>query len=874
MGRSSKTIVLSVGEATRTLTEIQSTADRQIFEEKVGPLVGRLRLTASLRQNGAKTAYRVNLKLDQADVVDSGLPKVRYTQVWSHDVTIVANSTEASRKSLYDLTKSLVATSQVEDLVVNLVPLGRGSENLYFQSGSGSIAMPAATVDHSQRICEVWACNLDEEMKKIRQVIRKYNYVAMDTEFPGVVARPIGEFRSNADYQYQLLRCNVDLLKIIQLGLTFMNEQGEYPPGTSTWQFNFKFNLTEDMYAQDSIELLTTSGIQFKKHEEEGIETQYFAELLMTSGVVLCEGVKWLSFHSGYDFGYLIKILTNSNLPEEELDFFEILRLFFPVIYDVKYLMKSCKNLKGGLQEVAEQLELERIGPQHQAGSDSLLTGMAFFKMREMFFEDHIDDAKYCGHLYGLGSGSSYVQNGTGNAYEEEANKQSVGSATNFSLLKQAGDVEENPGPGSSKTIVLSVGEATRTLTEIQSTADRQIFEEKVGPLVGRLRLTASLRQNGAKTAYRVNLKLDQADVVDSGLPKVRYTQVWSHDVTIVANSTEASRKSLYDLTKSLVATSQVEDLVVNLVPLGRGSNVVVHQAGSGSIAMPAATVDHSQRICEVWACNLDEEMKKIRQVIRKYNYVAMDTEFPGVVARPIGEFRSNADYQYQLLRCNVDLLKIIQLGLTFMNEQGEYPPGTSTWQFNFKFNLTEDMYAQDSIELLTTSGIQFKKHEEEGIETQYFAELLMTSGVVLCEGVKWLSFHSGYDFGYLIKILTNSNLPEEELDFFEILRLFFPVIYDVKYLMKSCKNLKGGLQEVAEQLELERIGPQHQAGSDSLLTGMAFFKMREMFFEDHIDDAKYCGHLYGLGSGSSYVQNGTGNAYEEEANKQSVGSA
>ena len=76
-------------------------------------------------------------------------------------------------------------------------------------------------------------------------------------------------------------------------------------------------------------------------------------------------------------------------------------------MYDVKYLMKSCKSLKGGLQEVADMLEVERIGPQHQAGSDSLLTGLTFFKMTEMFFEDAIDDSKYLGHLYGLGT--SYV---------------------------------------------------------------------------------------------------------------------------------------------------------------------------------------------------------------------------------------------------------------------------------------------------------------------------------------------------------------------------------------------------------------------------------------------------------------------------------
>lgn len=267
-------------------------------------------------------------------------------------------------------------------------------------------------------IRDVWAFNLEEEFKAIRKIVQEYQYVAMDTEFPGVVARPIGEFRSTADYQYQLLRCNVDLLKIIQLGLTFLDDTGKMPSGGySTWQFNFKFNLTEDMYAQDSIDLLTNSGIQFKKHEEEGIEPYEFAQLLMTSGVVLSENVKWISFHSGYDFGYLLKLLTDQNLPSEESEFFELLRIYFPTIYDVKYLMKSCKNLKGGLQEVAEQLELERIGPQHQAGSDSLITGASFFKMREMFFEDNIDDAKYCGHLYGLGT--SYVHNG--NSYPDDA---------------------------------------------------------------------------------------------------------------------------------------------------------------------------------------------------------------------------------------------------------------------------------------------------------------------------------------------------------------------------------------------------------------------------------------------------------------------
>lgn len=151
------------------------------------------------------------------------------------------------------------------------------------------------------------------------------------------------------------------------------------------------------------MQIINFFRIQFKKHEENGIEPLVFAECIITSGLVLGDNIKWMTFHSSFDFGYLVKVLTDEKLPQEESDFFDMFSIYFPCVYDIKYLMKSCKNLKGGLQEVADQLELKRIGPQHQAGSDSLLTGMAFFKIRDMYFEGMIDNKKYCGHLYGLG---------------------------------------------------------------------------------------------------------------------------------------------------------------------------------------------------------------------------------------------------------------------------------------------------------------------------------------------------------------------------------------------------------------------------------------------------------------------------------------
>lgn len=282
-----------------------------------------------------------------------------------------------------------------------------------------SNAIPRHTFTYKGETLEirnVWAENVEEEMAKIRELIETHPYVAMDTEFPGVVARPVSETYS-PDFHYKSLKVNVDLLKIIQLGLSFADEDGNFAKGCPCWQFNFKFSLNDDMFAQDSIDLLVNSGISFDDHATRGIDPQHFGELLMVSGLVLDDRVKWVSFHSGYDYGYLLKLLTTQELPTEEKQFFDTLKLYFPTIYDIKYMTSLCDGHFGGLQKLADALNCQRIGVEHQAGSDSLLTMTTYFALARAKFlnGNEINDTKYKNELYGYG-GNHTVRKGAAHA--------------------------------------------------------------------------------------------------------------------------------------------------------------------------------------------------------------------------------------------------------------------------------------------------------------------------------------------------------------------------------------------------------------------------------------------------------------------------
>jgi CCR4-NOT transcription complex subunit 7/8 len=43
--------------------------------------------------------------------------------------------------------------------------------------------------------------------------------------------------------EYRTIKINTDKLKVIQVGLSFANEDGYLPEKVTTWQFNFKFDL-------------------------------------------------------------------------------------------------------------------------------------------------------------------------------------------------------------------------------------------------------------------------------------------------------------------------------------------------------------------------------------------------------------------------------------------------------------------------------------------------------------------------------------------------------------------------------------------------------------------------------------------------------
>lgn len=253
------------------------------------------------------------------------------------------------------------------------------------------------------KIIDVFEDNFITEIKNIGQFLSKYPYIGMDTEFPGVIY-PCKSFTS--DFYYKFTKENVDKLKLIQVGISLFDKNGEKPNCASTWQFNLKFDLSKDKIAQDAFTLLKNSGIDFDKLRIKGISHKLFAEYFISSGLLLNDEVTWISFNGFSDFAYLLNLATNQLMPENEEQFIRELNMYFPNVYDIKKMINDNERFKGGLNKIAYELNIERFGEMHQAGSDSMVTGDVLFTLLKGSYLslENIENEKNV--LFGIGLGA------------------------------------------------------------------------------------------------------------------------------------------------------------------------------------------------------------------------------------------------------------------------------------------------------------------------------------------------------------------------------------------------------------------------------------------------------------------------------------
>ncbi|CAL9064691.1 unnamed protein product [Musa banksii] len=249
----------------------------------------------------------------------------------------------------------------------------------------------------------VWKDNLVEQVDVILRLRGSFPYVAIDTEFPGFIRST--PRHASEEERYDDMKYNVDHMRLIQLGLTLFDKDGNTPWPGCCWQFNFSdFDPDTDACSEDSIELLLHSGHNLQKNQRDGVDAYRCSYLLCVKLFRHPHKSKYITFHGLYDVAFLIQMITRAPLPNTLNEFLVLTRsVFGDDLYDIKYISRFCEGLhegKAGLLTLSKLLELEPVGIRHQAAYDSLLIRAIFNKMKQLWFD--IEDERFVSVLYGL----------------------------------------------------------------------------------------------------------------------------------------------------------------------------------------------------------------------------------------------------------------------------------------------------------------------------------------------------------------------------------------------------------------------------------------------------------------------------------------
>lgn len=152
------------------------------------------------------------------------------------------------------------------------------------------------------------------------------------------------------------------------VGITLFNHRGERPSGHSTFVFHLKWLESKEHFNKDSISLLKRSGLDFARCAFEGIPSDVFLAhfFMLTRNANVC----FILFHGIYDLAYMVRLSFGAIVSKQQ--FLANLAVLFPRFLDLKKLAQtSALRFNGGLDSLAKQMLVGRVGNQHNSGSDS-----------------------------------------------------------------------------------------------------------------------------------------------------------------------------------------------------------------------------------------------------------------------------------------------------------------------------------------------------------------------------------------------------------------------------------------------------------------------------------------------------------------------